>query len=452
MVTIASINFIRNFILLGISLLVGATLVLHDMSDIYHVVLDHRYDIAAFSASILISSLVVDLIGVRFSEARLSGFIKLLLSLIIASNAAFLAYWQGGLFNSQEAVVLQILCVYGLSSAFWLLLVNNWKSIPGMVRRVVVVGNGEMAEEMKRLVNTASGRYELREFIECLPGQLGGQCDEEKCSANNILEKAKQAKAHKIVVSLTERRGAFPLQDVLSCKLSGMQILDAPGFYEEVNQKLMLENITPSWFIFAGGFKITGVRRFIKRFIDVTLTLIALFMVLPLFPLVAIAIKLDSPGPIFFKQIRVGKSDKDFMIYKFRTMRADAEKFTGAVWANKNDSRITKLGNFLRKTRIDELPQLFNVLVGNMSLVGPRPERPEFVRDLKKVIPYYSERHFVKPGITGWAQVRYPYGASVEDAIEKLRYDLYYIKNYSLLFDFKIMLQTVSVMAKKLGR
>jgi len=165
-----------------------------------------------------------------------------------------------------------------------------------------------------------------------------------------------------------------------------------------------------------------------------------------------LAIKLDSPGPIFFRQVRVGKGDQPFEIVKFRSMRQDAEKDSGAVWAKENDNRITKLGRFLRKSRIDELPQLVNVLFGSMSLVGPRPERPEFVQELKKIIPYYSERHFVKPGITGWAQVRYPYGASVQDAIEKLRYDLYYIKNYSLSFDLLIMFKTVSVMLKKMGR
>jgi lipopolysaccharide/colanic/teichoic acid biosynthesis glycosyltransferase len=165
-----------------------------------------------------------------------------------------------------------------------------------------------------------------------------------------------------------------------------------------------------------------------------------------------IGIKLDSPGPVLFKQVRVGKGDKEFIIYKFRSMRRDAEQKSGAVWARENDNRITRFGQFLRKSRIDEIPQLFNVLMGSMSLIGPRPERPEFVKDLKKVVPYYAERHFVKPGITGWAQVCYPYGASVEDAFEKLRYDLYYIKNYSLWLDFKIMFKTVSVMLKKMGR
>ena len=162
--------------------------------------------------------------------------------------------------------------------------------------------------------------------------------------------------------------------------------------------------------------------------------------------LVALLIKMDSPGSVFFKQIRVGESDRPFYLIKFRSMRQDAEKGSGAVWAQKNDTRVTRLGKFLRKSRIDEIPQLVNVLRGEMSLVGPRPERPEFVQTLKKVIPYYSERHYVKPGVSGWAQVRYPYGASVEDAVEKLRYDLYYIKNISILLDFKIIFKTIGVM------
>jgi lipopolysaccharide/colanic/teichoic acid biosynthesis glycosyltransferase len=167
---------------------------------------------------------------------------------------------------------------------------------------------------------------------------------------------------------------------------------------------------------------------------------------------VALAIKMESPGDVLFRQVRTGKGDRDFVIFKFRTMRHDAEKQSGAVWAQENDPRVTRLGNFLRRTRIDEIPQLFNVLMGDMSIVGPRPERPEFISTLKEKVPYYSERHFVKPGITGWAQVCYPYGASVEDALEKLRYDLYYIKNYSLLFDFIIIFKTVGVVINKMGR
>jgi exopolysaccharide biosynthesis polyprenyl glycosylphosphotransferase len=190
--------------------------------------------------------------------------------------------------------------------------------------------------------------------------------------------------------------------------------------------------------------------RLYKRVIDVVFSIAGLILTAPLLPMIALMIKIDSRGPLFLKQIRVGEMEKKFLLYKFRSMRSDAEKECGAVWATKDDPRITRVGKFLRKTRIDELPQLFNVLKGDMSLVGPRPERPEFIVKLKKHIPYYSERHFVKPGVTGWAQIRYPYGASVEDAIEKLRYDLYYIKNISLFLDTQIILETAKVML--LGR
>jgi sugar transferase (PEP-CTERM system associated) len=227
--------------------------------------------------------------------------------------------------------------------------------------------------------------------------------------------------------------------------------VDAPSFYEKMTGKLLLENITPSWFIFSDGFRITAHVRLVKRVSDVLFSLAGLILVLPFIPIIALAIRLDSPGPVFFRQIRVGEREKNFLLYKFRTMRQDAEKGSGAVWAQERDPRITRLGNFLRKSRIDEIPQLFNVLMGDMSLVGPRPERPEFIEKLKEVIPYYSERHFVKPGVTGWAQVRYPYGASIEDALEKLRYDLYYIKNLTISFDLMIILETVKVVLFRRG-
>jgi sugar transferase (PEP-CTERM system associated) len=207
--------------------------------------------------------------------------------------------------------------------------------------------------------------------------------------------------------------------------------------------KLLVENIQPSWFIYSSGFRNTPFRRFFKRIPDVVWSLLSILLALPLFPLVALAVKLDSPGPVLFKQQRVGEGGRDFSIFKFRTMGQDAEKTTGAVWATENDPRITRLGGILRKTRLDEIPQLFNVLRGEMSFVGPRPERSEFVTQLSETIPYYNKRHFIQPGVTGWAQICYPYGASAEDALEKLRYDLYYIKNYSILLDLSILLETV---------
>jgi len=231
----------------------------------------------------------------------------------------------------------------------------------------------------------------------------------------------------------------------MNCKLSGIDVLDAPSFYEEVMGKLFIEDTRPSWFIFSDGFRITALKRVYKRLFDVALSVIGLTIASPLMPVIALLIKVNSPGPVFFRQVRVGEREKNFMLYKFRTMCEDAENETGAVWAQQNDTRVTHIGNILRKTRFDEIPQLFNVMKGDMSLIGPRPERPEFVEKLKEIIPYYSERHFVKPGITGWAQVKYRYGASVEDAVEKLRYDLYYIKNLSFFLDMLIVLETVKV-------
>jgi len=452
MVAIASIRVFKDFLSLALALVFGSLLFFNDFSEVLSVCRGRYCDLAALAAVVLVSSCIVHMTLYATKADKTDGYPSLFISLILATNVAFLVYWQTGLFMRLEEMVLLVLCLFGLFQSSWIVLSRNWQKIPGMVNRVVIVGNGKLAEEMKGLALASGGRYEFRDFIECVPGQWADTEAQVDNPTREILDRAKKARANKVVISLTERRGAFPLQEILNCKLSGMEVLDAPEFYERVNGKLMLENITPSWFIFSKGFKMMGLRRFFKRIGDIVLSLVGIFLVSPLLPLVALAIKLSSPGPVLFKQIRVGKADENFVIFKFRSMRQDAEKESGAVWAKRNDNRVTKLGTFLRKSRIDEIPQLFNVLIGDMSLVGPRPERPEFVKDLKKVIPYYSERHFVKPGITGWAQVRYPYGASVEDAIEKLRYDLYYIKNYSLFFDFRIMIDTISVMVKKLGR
>jgi sugar transferase (PEP-CTERM system associated) len=316
---------------------------------------------------------------------------------------------------------------------------TNAKTAAG---RVLLVGNGSLARKMEKLIKATPGRFELVGMVE-YPLTAKDRPAED---AQDIFETAVRLNANKVLISLTERRGVFPLQEMLSCKLSGIEVLDAPDMFERLTGKLLIENITPSWFIFCHGFRVTKCLRATKRFTDIALSLFGLVLFAPFAPLVALAIKMDSPGPIFFRQVRVGQADKNFELIKFRSMRQDAEKGTGAVWARKNDSRVTRLGRFLRKSRIDEIPQLFNVLKGEMSLIGPRPERPEFVRTLKERIPYYSERHYVKPGVSGWAQVCYPYGASVEDAIEKLRYDMYYIKNISILLDFKIIVKTVAVM------
>lgn len=321
----------------------------------------------------------------------------------------------------------------------------------GFARRIVILGVGATAGNMGALIPESDENYLLSGYVRCSDELTEVPPDWILENTGGIYDTVKREKADKIVVSLTERRGVFPFQEVMACKLAGVEVMDAPSFYEHVTGKLFLEGINPSWIIFSDGFNVSRVSKIIKRGIDVLCATIGIILTSPFLPLIALAIRLDSPGPVFFRQERVGEREKNFFLYKFRTMRADAECGTGAMWAQKNDPRITRLGAFLRKSRIDEIPQFFNIIRGDMSMVGPRPERPEFVGTLKEIIPYYSERHFVKPGVTGWAQIRYPYGASVEDAMEKLRFDLYYIKNLSLVFDILIILETIQVVILRKG-
>jgi len=250
-------------------------------------------------------------------------------------------------------------------------------------------------------------------------------------------------RAHRVIVAMPDRRGTLPVIELLQLRLDGVKVEDATSWLEKMSGRIEVENLYPSWLIFAEGFRFSAGFMAVRRLISVSLALIGLLLILPVIPLVVLAIKLDSRGPVFYKQQRVGRNNIPFYVYKFRTMTQDAEAKTGAVWAGANDPRITRIGKFLRSSRLDEIPQLWCVLRGDMAFVGPRPERPEFVEWLTKEIPYYPVRHVVRPGVTGWAQVRYKYGSTVEDAKEKLQYDLYYIKNISIGLDLMIMFQTV---------
>ncbi|MDG7002042.1 MAG: TIGR03013 family PEP-CTERM/XrtA system glycosyltransferase, partial [Nitrososphaerota archaeon] len=254
----------------------------------------------------------------------------------------------------------------------------------------------------------------------------------------------------RIIVALEERRRSLPLQELLKLRLQGVVIEETSSLLERICGRVPIEGLNPSALIFADGFKVRPFLRFARRLISIAISLFALLIVLPLLPIIILAVRLSSPGPIFFSQIRVGYRGRPFTIYKFRTMRADAEA-NGAVWATKNDSRVTSLGRFMRKTRLDEIPQLWNVLRGDMGFVGPRPERPEFVQWLTEEIPYYDLRHMIRPGITGWAQVRYQYGASLEETKRKLEYDLYYIKHISLGLDLLIIFETVKTILFRRG-
>lgn len=268
---------------------------------------------------------------------------------------------------------------------------------------------------------------------------------------DSLFRKAVSTGVDKIIVSIKERRGSFPLDELLKCRVEGLEIIDGNSFYEMLTGKLIVSSTNPTWFIFSEGFKKSFVKTMFKRIEDIVASLILLTVLSWVIVITALLIKIESKGPVLFSQERLGRRKKPYRIYKFRSMRQDAEKDSGPVWAKKDDDRITRVGHFIRKWRVDEIPQLWNVLKGDMSLVGPRPERDHFVNMLSEKIPYYSERFSVKPGLTGWAQVCYGYGDSVEDAIEKLNYDLFYIKNLSLFMDVVIIFRTVKTVIFGVG-
>jgi sugar transferase (PEP-CTERM system associated) len=314
-------------------------------------------------------------------------------------------------------------------------------------RRVLVLGAGEQAAQIPRHMRR---RVDQQGFSIVGYVHVRGEhdvVDEELVLRPDItlLALAKELQVEEIVVAVGERRRkGFPVHDLLDCKLSGIDVIDLQGFFERETGKIKLDILSPSWMIFSDGFNQSNFQGTSKRIFDIVISLLLLLLTWPFMLMTAAAIVLESggKGPVLYRQIRVGQHWKLFNVYKFRSMRVDAEKGGKAQWAKKDDDRVTRVGRFIRKVRLDELPQIFNVLKGDMSFVGPRPERPEFVTQLSEQIPYYAERHRVKPGVTGWAQVCYPYGASEKDSMEKLQFDLYYIKNYSLFLDFVVILQT----------
>ena len=319
-----------------------------------------------------------------------------------------------------------------------------------LVRRVVIFGAGDFAaallDEYERNMRALGVRV-----IGCIADTPSNSVDGNKLipSPDNFYQFCRQNKVSEIVIAQKERRsregGWLPMQELMQCKLRGIAVTNGLDFYERELKKAKLDMVHPSWIMFSEGFKASKSRALAKRLIDLALGFAILLIALPFFVLTALAVFLETGRPVLYSQTRVGMLGKEFRLYKFRSMRQDAEKDGKAQWAKANDDRVTRVGAFIRNTRLDELPQIYNVIRGEMSIVGPRPERPEFVSELKEKIPFYDTRHYVKPGLMGWAQLKYPYGASVEDAKGKLEYDLYYSKNHSLMMDLLIMIQTVEV-------
>ena len=333
-----------------------------------------------------------------------------------------------------------------------------WRSLYYLVlekklfaRQVILIGTGETAE---RIVAEIKGNHEAGFVIAALVGTTTPAFDHEGipvvASLTEVDRAPRSAGIDRIVVALDDRRGTMPIAELLHSKLRGRIIEDGVTFYEAITGKILVEKVNPAWLIFSEGFDYGRLTYLIKRVLDLTLAVVGLGLSLPISLLTALLIKLESPGPVFYLQERVGERGKVFPIIKFRSMRQDAEK-NGAVWASKDDCRVTRVGGFIRKVRIDEIPQMWNVIRGQMSFVGPRPERPVFVEQRVEKLPYYSLRHAAKPGITGWAQVCYPYGASEEDALRKLEYDLYYIKHQSIFLDLLIIFRTAKTVLFRKG-
>jgi sugar transferase (PEP-CTERM system associated) len=322
---------------------------------------------------------------------------------------------------------------------------------PHLEERVVILGTGlrarALAEQIWRQHEFA---YRVVGLVDELPTALPSDDPLVIGSRTDLNRIVYQQRIDRIVVSLSDRRGSLPVDDLLQAKLSGVRVEDAATMYERITGKILIDDIKPSWLIFSDGFRASRLTRAVKRGFDIVVACIGLVVAAPLMALTALAVRLDSPGPILYRQERVGKDGRPFTLCKFRSMRADAEQGT-PIWAAERDERVTRVGRIIRTTRLDELPQLWSVLRGDMSCVGPRPERPFFVQQLAAQIPFYTTRHVVRPGVTGWAQVKYRYGSSVEDAAEKLRYDLYYIKHQSLFFDLTILLDTVKVVLFRQG-
>lgn len=315
-------------------------------------------------------------------------------------------------------------------------------------RRVLVLGTGSRAAGVESLLGKLGPRagFHLVGFVQC--GDEHSGLDKHKlighCDALRAL--VDQHRVEEIVVGVRDRRnGSFPTSKLLECKLEGISIVDLPTFFERETGYVQLNTLSASWLIFAEGFVKSSLDKVLKRAFDIFVSSLVLAVTFPTMLAAALAIWFETGRPLLYRQKRVGESGRVFEILKFRSMGVDAEKDGVARWAKANDDRVTKVGKVLRLTRVDELPQLFNVLRGDMSFVGPRPERPPFVNELSQKVPFYSSRHSVKPGITGWAQIRYPYGASVDDAVQKLQFDLYYVKNRSLFLDLVILFQTAQV-------
>ena len=429
------------------SFLLGAV---YELREDSYLVLNYEggyFKILVVTALVLLCSHWFDLYDTSRLNTKGELYFRLLLVPgVLAFVLAAVSYVRPNylLGNGSSAVGLLILtfALFGWRLGYgWLV------QLPILVERIYVLGTGERAQ---RLVQGLRQNPELGVEVASWTGKLEGAVTRESVAAH-LMEVVRKQGVHRVIVAMPDRRGTIPMTELLDLRMHGVKIEEAASWLEKMSGKIEVENLYPSWLVFAEGFRRGSTFLVIRRMISITISLIGLILTLPLIPLIMLVIKLDSKGPVFYSQKRVGKGGHVFNVVKFRTMRQDAEALNGPQWAGNNDPRITAVGRFLRSSRLDEIPQLWCVLKGDMAFVGPRPERPEFVEWLSKEIPYYGVRNMVRPGLTGWAQVKYKYGSTVADAREKLQYDLFYIKNASIGLDLLIMFQTVKTVILRRG-
>ena len=412
------------------------------MGSIY----DRPGPILSFAFAIQLAIVAVGVYGneslqsLRFAAARV--LVAISLGVIFLSLMAFvlpgITLWRS---NSLYAMILAIFFLMAIR-----VMLGTMLDSAVFKRRLLILGSGQRAQRIADLAARPESGFIVAGYVNMNEGPVKVTEAINRSDIHDLPQHVIKVAVSEVVLALEERRNSLPVADLLTIKTTGVHVNDMSSFLERETGRVDLDSVNPSWFIFSDGFS-SGRRisTMFKRGFDIFLSLVLLALTGPVIFIFALLVKLESRGGAFFKQERVGLYGQKFSILKLRSMRADAEINGQAVWASENDPRITRVGNFIRKVRIDELPQAWSVLKGEMSFVGPRPERPQFVDDLQTKMPFYAERHIVKPGITGWAQINYPYGASIEDSRHKLEYDLYYAKNYTPFLDLLILLQTIRV-------
>jgi sugar transferase (PEP-CTERM system associated) len=453
-----SLLFVEVLILIG-SFYVGSAIRYFDGEDFVLPKLEHfLLSACVFAGSIIFSMSALGMYQLNFADGlRNPFFLRLMPSFAMAFGILTLVFYIVPDLYFGRGILLLVFGIAALGILAARAIFFTTSEFRFLESRIMFLGIGSLAKECGDMALTASSyhKYDVAGYV-AMPGE---EC---QVPASSVLQMepgmslvalANKYDASEIVVAVQNRRGGtFPIRELLECKLRGITVTDAATFFERETYQIRVESLQPSWLVFGGGFDQSFVRTFMKRTFDIIVSVIILLLTMPIMLVTALLIRLEDGGPVIYSQERTGRGNRPFKVHKFRSMGINAEKAGKPIWAQQNDPRVTRVGDFIRKVRIDELPQLWNVFKGEMSFVGPRPERPFFVEQLSNDIPYYNVRHSIKPGITGWAQVRYGYGASVEDAVQKLQYDLYYVKNNSLFLDILVLIDTMKVVLFGSGR